>query len=108
VSSDTKEYRYVDTVPGELLDGQPIAPGEYAHLTDEDVAEGHLKEMLETGRLISVQERVQPQATDAASKAANKAGILLSEITPTGKDGSITVEDVQRTEAERKEQEEAQ
>lgn len=104
MSSDTKEYRYVGTVPGELLGGQPIAPGEYAHLLEEDLEHAHIKGLVEVGMLIPTEAQLQPKATDAASRDAKKAGIELSAITPTGADGQITAEDVARHVAEQKEE----
>jgi len=104
MSSDTKEYRFVDTVPGELLGGRPIAPGEYVQLSEEDLEEQHIVDLVDQGKLIPGPEAVQPKATDAATKAAKKEGIELTAITPTGADGQITVDDVERYAAEQKEE----
>lgn len=57
MSSDAKSYRWVDTVPGELLDGRPIGPGEYADLSRDDLKDARIKELVEAGKLIPVEEQ---------------------------------------------------
>jgi len=104
--SAAKEYRYVGTVPGELLDGQPIGPGEYVHLSDDDFADSHLASMLEDGKLVAILDQIEPAATDAAKKLARKERVELSAITPTGASGEIIVGDVERHVAEQKAEEE--
>jgi hypothetical protein len=45
-------YRYVGTVADSLAHGQPVAPGEFVDLDDDQEHEPHNKSLLEAGTLI--------------------------------------------------------
>lgn len=61
-------YRFIDTVPGELLDGQPIGPGEYVTLSKEDLKDPHIAAMLEDGKLIPGEEQAESKSETGGKK----------------------------------------
>lgn len=99
----TEQYRYIGDVPGELTSGRQLAPGEFVHLSETELAEN--QRLVDDGHLISanVEENQEPKATDAAAKKAKKEGISLNEVSGSGADGQITVDDVDRVIAEKEE-----
>jgi pyruvate dehydrogenase E2 component (dihydrolipoamide acetyltransferase) len=84
-----KEYRFTGRHAQDLPSGRVVAPGEVVKLDDADVA------FLGTENIILLEDTRDAEATDAAVKLARKEGVNLSAVSGTGKDGTITVEDVQ-------------
>jgi pyruvate/2-oxoglutarate dehydrogenase complex dihydrolipoamide acyltransferase (E2) component len=94
-------YRYVGTYADTLGNGQPVEPGEFVTLSEEDLEQPDNARFIEEEKLISVDEAADPKATDAASELARKEGIELTAVSATGADGSITVDDVKQAVASR-------
>jgi len=90
--AEKKKYTYVGTHAEILPSGAPIAPGEEVELTTE---ESH--QWRADGLLLSEAkaEQMNPEVTEAAAKLARKLRVNVSSVKGTGKDGTVTVEDVQ-------------
>jgi pyruvate/2-oxoglutarate dehydrogenase complex dihydrolipoamide acyltransferase (E2) component len=81
--------------PEEVHTGATFAPGEEAIGFDPSNEEDARK--LEEGRFVVIQEKAaRPPSKEAVAKA-EELGVDLSEVAGTGKDGAITVADVERT-----------
>jgi len=101
MGKETSRYRYVGTYADTLGNGQPVEPGEFVDLTEEDLEDSHNARLLEEEKLLSIDEANNPKATDAAEKLAKKEGVDLATVPGTGADGSITVDDVTKAAADR-------
>jgi len=104
MGKEKSRYRYVGTYADTLGNGQPVEPGQFVDFTEEDLEDSHNAWLLEEGRLLSIEEANNPKATEAAEQLAQKEGIDLATVSASGADGSITVDDVKRTMAEREEE----
>jgi pyruvate dehydrogenase E2 component (dihydrolipoamide acetyltransferase) len=82
-----KTYKYVGLHTHDLEGGRPVAPGDTLKLEENEVPDD--------GLWINLEDTKEAEATDAAIKLAKKLDVNLSGVKGSGKDGSITVEDVQ-------------
>jgi pyruvate/2-oxoglutarate dehydrogenase complex dihydrolipoamide acyltransferase (E2) component len=92
MGSNTERYRFVGGHPVVLDGGMPIGPGEFLHLTEEQV--GANQSLVDSGSLILAEADAEPDATEAAVELAKKEGVVLNAVTGTGAGGQITVDDV--------------
>lgn len=102
MGKDTKRYRYTGTYADTLANGQPVEPGEFVDLTEQEVKDNIA--LSATDRLLEVGEMQEPDATEAAAKLAKDNDIPLTAVSPTGAKGEIVVGDVERAVAERDQQ----
>lgn len=96
-----KKYKYVGTHPRDLPSGRVLAPGEIDTFDPMQV-----RDLVKEGLMIEL-DGEKEAATEAAIKLAQKNGVNLSGVKGTGKDGTITAEDVQAAVDAAKEGEEA-
>jgi pyruvate/2-oxoglutarate dehydrogenase complex dihydrolipoamide acyltransferase (E2) component len=88
-------YRVASSHPEETHTGATFAPGEEAVGFDPENSEDARK--LEEGLFVAIQEKApRPPSKEAVAKA-EELGIDLEEVAGTGKDGAVTVADVERT-----------
>lgn len=82
--------------PVDLASGRMVADTDEITLNQEEVSDPYNKNLMEQGILVySGPVDSPPEATPEAAKAAEDAGIALSDVAGTGKDGRIKVEDVE-------------
>jgi hypothetical protein len=85
----TAKYRYVGDVPGELASGQPIEPGEFVNLSDEDAEEAHNQALLADGKLIGTGDKSKGQAETAEQRVAKQEQKVKNEAAQqAGEEGS--------------------
>jgi pyruvate/2-oxoglutarate dehydrogenase complex dihydrolipoamide acyltransferase (E2) component len=84
--------------PEDLDDGRVLEPGDYIELDAENRKGIRAKTLIEDGKLVdlSKMDRQAPEVTDAALKLARKEQVDLTAVRGTGKDGSVTVGDVEQ------------
>jgi hypothetical protein len=56
-----KSYRYIGSHADQLAGGQPVAPGDYVELSEEDLKDPHNAMLLEDGKLIEGEQPKQPK-----------------------------------------------
>lgn len=94
--------------PVDLASGRMVAEPDKIELSALEVQEPHNKDLIDRRVLVASGREIQsPASTPEALALAEKEEVDLEEVTGTGKDNRILVEDVQQFVHEREESEKA-